>query len=169
MRSNLHQQAALSQVGRHGPTSRDIILNLELATDTETTRDLFERAAAQVEKSAEYRNFRGEQNVEEKYLKTAWWKSIGPFPGYFVTYNNNDYAVEFYRNIFCWVAITWDRQRSAWEINGAAPTEWGLDIPLTDTPLIETHTQHSPSFPLPSDTSSISYAFPIHRFRCCCH
>jgi hypothetical protein len=70
------------------------------------------------------------QIPENSLLEEHWYPWLLP-----VTYNDNDYAVEFYRNVFCWVSITWDRQCSTWKIDGAAPSEWGPDILLEDTPL----------------------------------
>jgi hypothetical protein len=94
-----------------------------------------------------FRNERGPRTVEERYLKNTHWSNSTT--GYYVTLNQNDYAVEFFPDIFCWVYIRWDHQRSAWCICGPALSDWGLDIYIEETPYkppsLSTHRAPSPS------------------------
>ena len=84
--------------------------------DLETTREIWESEGA----FSHYQlNFRGANNVPERFLRIAEWRDHQGITGYYAEPHNfpsaGPIAVEFNPDHLCWVEVRWQQMDSQWE------------------------------------------------------
>ena len=97
--------------------------------DPENTRELWEREGT----FSCYRlNFRGADDVPERFRGTTEWRDHQGITGYYTEPYNfpsaGPVAVEFNLDHLCWVEVCWRRTDSQWEAFRPAAADLRLDI-----------------------------------------
>ena len=101
--------------------------------DPEATRELWESKGAF---STYWLNFRGTNNILERFLRNAVWRDHQGIVGYYAESHNFPsgglIAVKINLNHLCWVEVCWRHRDSQWEAFCAAAADLRLNIGLSD-------------------------------------